>query len=120
MSKIGTLLLLACCIACQPAEQPLLGHWQGTALTENGDSVAVDTDLIQLDIQADRRYRFASTLLYVEAGTYRLDGDYLYTTDTTQRNPGEKAVRIEYLQNDSLILDMQRGESHQRLWLVRE
>lgn len=107
--------------ACQSGNDTslLYGKWEGALLTEEGDSVMVNPAEIKFEFQPDGRYSYASTLNYKEAGTFRLQQVYLYTTDTTGSAPDEKAVEIELLTNDSLVMRMIREEQEQRLTLIR-
>ena len=109
-------LLLAACDAYDTAE--LSGRWRAVSLTEEGDSLAIDPTLIRFDFRNDGRYHFQSTLNYEEAGTYRLDGPYLFSTDTTQSLVREKAVEILLLNADSLQLRMQEL-GRERIMLLR-
>jgi hypothetical protein len=97
----------------------LSGNWQAISLTEEGDSLAVDLSGIRFEFKEDGRYYFHSTLNYEEAGTYRLDGPYLFSTDTTQSLIREKAVEIMLLTTDSLELRM-KELGKERIMLLRK
>lgn len=83
----------------------LQGQWQGVRLMEGKDSVAVDPSLILLTIDKDS-YSFSSTLNYREQGSWRLEDDVLYTTNELVDTPYEKAVYIQQLKRDTLVLWM--------------
>ena len=83
----------------------LQGQWQGVRLMEGKDSVAVDPSLILLTIDKDS-YAFSSTLNYREQGSWRLEDDVLYTTNELVDTPYEKAVYIQQLKRDTLVLWM--------------
>lgn len=83
----------------------LQGQWQGVRLMEGKDSVAVDPSLIRLTINKDS-YAFSSTLNYREQGSWRLEDDVLYTTNELADTPYEKAVYIQQLKRDTLVLWM--------------
>ncbi len=105
---LAVLLLSLAFFACDPyADTDLAGSWEAIEITEEGDSLAVDLSGIRFEFTKDGRYYFHSTLNYEEAGTYRLDGPYLFSTDTTQEVSREKAVEIVLLNTDSLQLRMQ-------------
>ena len=72
---------------------------------EGKDSVAVDPSLILLTIDKDS-YSFSSTLNYREQGSWRLEDDVLYTTNELVDTPYEKAVYIQQLKRDTLVLWM--------------
>ena len=105
---LAVLMLSFAFFACDPySDSDLAGSWHAVEITEEGDSLAVDLKGIRFEFTDNARYYFHSTLNYEEAGTYRLDGPYLFSTDTTQEVSREKAVEIVLLNNDSLQLRMQ-------------
>lgn len=105
---LAVLMLSLVFFACDPyADSDLAGSWHAVEITEEGDSLAVDLSGIRFEFTNDGRYYFHSTLNYEEAGTYRLDGPYLFSTDTTQEISREKAVEIMLLNTDSLQLRME-------------
>ncbi|MGH1437699.1 MAG: hypothetical protein ACRBG0_24900 [Lewinella sp.] len=107
--------------ACDPyAESDLAGNWEAIRITEEGDSLAVDLSGIRFEFTNNGRYYFHSTLNYEEAGTYRLDGPYLFSTDTTQEISREKAVEIVLLNTDSLQLRMQELGKERVMLLKKE
>ncbi len=108
MKKVLLLsVLIVSALACdQYANADIAGNWEVVELTEVGDSLAVDLSAIEFRFSEDGVYEFTSTLDYREAGTYRLDGPYLFSTDTLQPPLREKAVEITYLSPDTLRLRM--------------
>ena len=100
-------LLYTLCTACAPyTKSDLAGNWQAVSLSEAGDSLAVDLSAIHFSFTNAGYYEFSSTLNYQESGAYRLDGVYLYSTDTLVKPLREKAVEIVLLRNDWLVLKM--------------
>jgi hypothetical protein len=106
--RYGSVLILSIILwGCQPySSADLAGRWQATHLMEEGDSIAIDLSEVHFTFDEEGGYTFVSTLAYSEAGAYRLDGPYLFTTDTLHAPVEEKAVEIKQLANDSLILLM--------------
>lgn len=118
---VSFLFLLAAFYACQSDyTAPLQGHWQGTLLLEGQDSVPIDPTLLQFSFTEQGKYSFNSTLNQREAGTYRMQGDLLYTRDTLTKQTKEKVVRLEFVTPDSLVMNMQQGEQARVLYLVRK
>lgn len=78
----------------------------------------VDPREISFTFQADGTYQYRSTLDYQEAGRYRLQPPYLFTTDTTRETGTEKAVEMLVLQSDTLLLRMVQDGKEQRLLLL--
>lgn len=114
-------LLIFILTACQPySEAELYGEWKIIELTEEGDSLAVDLNELGFQFKENGRYHFQSTLKYEEAGTYRLDGPFLFSTDTTQESTTEKAVEILQLSGDTLILLMQEAGKDRSMILKKE
>lgn len=108
-------------VACQPyGNGDLAGEWRAVHLVEGHDSVAIDLSTVGFSFTAEGDYTFRSTLDYHEAGTYRLDGPYLFTTDTVNQLSTEKAVEIQQLANDSLVLLMNEAGRDRVLVLERE
>lgn len=97
----------------------LQGQWQGVRLMEGKDSVAVDPSLILLSIDDDA-YSFSSTLNYREQGHWRLEDDVLYTTNMLAENPYEKAVYIQQLNRELLVLWMMDEGRERILTLQRK
>jgi hypothetical protein len=105
---LAVLMISFTFFACEPySDSDLAGSWQAVEITEEGDSLAVDLSGIRFEFTNNGRYYFHSTLNYEEAGTYRLDGPYLFSTDTIQEVSREKAVEILLLNTDSLQLRME-------------
>ncbi len=93
--------------SCSPYNNTdLAGEWTAISLTEEGDSLAIELSDVGFSFTEDGQYTFSSTLEYQEAGSYRLDGPYLFTTDSLSGVALEKAVEIKALQNDSLTILM--------------
>ena len=87
-------------------EELLLGKWQATALTEQDSLMDIDLRSVQLDFQLGNRYNYRGTLKEVEAGSYRVQKDLLFTKDTIVKPPQEKVVKILKLTIDSLQIEM--------------
>ncbi|MFM8451134.1 MAG: hypothetical protein ACKOAY_13595 [Haliscomenobacter sp.] len=103
----GGILLIMGLVRCHPFQKrALLGHWGGTSLTAQGDSLALDPSDIHLTFLSKNRYEFLGTLKYKEQGTFRLEGNLLYTLDTSRAKAKEKAVEILMLSKDSLHFRM--------------
>lgn len=114
--------LLTLLTACQSGYQAenLKGQWQAIAITEEGTPLAVDPSQIQLSFTSEDRYTYESTLNYREAGSYSVDGAYLFTRDTLNQASTEKAVEILQLASDTLQLKMMDGDKERQLTMVRQ
>ncbi|MBK7408307.1 MAG: lipocalin family protein [Saprospirales bacterium] len=106
--------------ACSnPAETALVGRWQGVELTEEGEQLNLDPGEIRFEFLAKKGYIFSSTLKYREAGTFRVQTEYLITQDTSHAGATDKSVRIVQLEADTLVLEMKDQEKTRLLKLLR-
>ncbi len=110
MKKILVYLSVLAATACSTHEkEDIQGTWEGIAVLEDETPMAIDPSEIRISFGDKNNYAYSSTLNYKEAGTYYLDGKYLYTTDTLNMASTEKAVEIVKLVEDSLVLKMNDG-----------
>lgn len=122
MNKIIAILITTSILftACQGHNyDDLAGNWQAVELTQEGDSLSVDLKEVAFNFNPNGRYEFESTLNYKEAGTFRLEGPYLFSKDTTRSMPKEKAVEIIQLAGDTLILRMEEAQKERIVVLKR-
>ncbi len=115
------LFLIMSVFSCQ--KQPnidLTGTWKAIELTQEGDSLEIDLGEVSFKFMENGRYQFNSTLKYKEAGTYHIDGPFLFSTDTTQNILHEKAVEIIQLSGDTLILRMEELDKERVMVLKKE
>ena len=113
------LFFIACQSNSKHAMQDLLGQWQAYTFLEEGDTVDISPSEVSLDFRQNGIYYFTSTLNFKEAGHYKIENNLLYTIDTLTIDPIEKAVQIEYLSPDTLILLMNKEGVQQTLKLKR-
>lgn len=108
--------------ACQSGyeQEALQGRWEAVAITEEGTPLAVDPSQIELHFLASDLYTYQSTLNYREAGSYYIDGTYLFTRDTLNQASTQKAVEILKLANDTLQLKMMDGDKERQLTMVKQ
>lgn len=84
----------------------ICGEWKAIEVTEEGMPIEMDLSAVKFHFYSNGFYNYNSTLNYVEAGTYSIDGDLLYTLDTINKASSEKAVRIMSLTSDSMSIKM--------------
>ena len=87
--------------------------------TEAGEALILDLSPVGFQFYDNGRYRFSSTLNQGEAGSYFVQSNQLFTTDTLQQAPVEKKVQILHLSADSLRLKMQANDKERILTLVK-
>ena len=108
-------------VACQTNEpSPIIGQWEAIALTEETVPLEVEMSQIKFDFRANGQYDFHSTLNYREAGNYKIQSNYLLTTDTLHATAHEKMVKIESIQNDTLVLLMKKENKERKIKLIRK
>ncbi len=106
--------------ACKQDRTPeLLGSWQANLLIEEGDTIDVILDDVGLFFDADGSYIYTSTLDYEESGTFRSQGDMLFTTPSEQDTLLERPVAIALLDENALHLNMKEGEKNRILEFER-
>ena len=76
-------------------------------------------DDVGLYFDADGSYVYTSTLDHEEAGAFRLDGDYLYTTPGGQDTLRDRPVQIARLDAERLHIRMLEGDKVRVLQLAR-
>lgn len=107
--------------ACSEQEEDLLsGTWIGMTILEDQQPLSIDPSDIRLTLLPDGEYRYQSTLKYKEAGTYYVNQQYLYTTDTLDQAATEKAVEVMLLSPDSLHIRMNEAGKERLLKMVRQ
>ena len=103
-------IIISCLLAaigCNKfSSEQLVGKWQAYHISEEGTILELDYSPIKFEFTKDGFYSFSSTIDYREAGTYYINGNLLFTIDTVHAASTEKAVQIEALTTDSLILKM--------------
>jgi Lipocalin-like domain len=121
MRKLTFIVATALCTlaSCKSElERNIEGNWFADALTENGAPIEVDGDVVQFEFKSNNEYTFNGTLNAHEVGKFRISKDYLYTKDDLKNAP-EKAVRIQRLTVDSLVLAMNDKGKERILTLLR-
>lgn len=107
-------------VGCDPyEEEKLVGEWQASYISENGQPLNIDYTPINFMFTTDGFYHFNSTIDYKEAGTYYLNGDLLFTLDTLNSASSEKAVQVMDLTEDSLHLKMMANGKDKLMKLYR-
>ncbi|HNL38757.1 MAG TPA: hypothetical protein PKH43_06480 [Saprospiraceae bacterium] len=113
-----TLLLAFALSACQKANDKnpmLLGHWAGKEWLVFGKPSGQDASLVSFDFDENGAYR-ASFGDQKQQGTWRTDGDKLYTTET-----GKKEIMVKLITADgsTLKFEMKRGGQQETLELTK-
>lgn len=120
MKKLSLVLAFPFCFAaCSLDENALHGHWQAVAFYQNGQTAPAVLEAVSLDFSPEGAYVFRSAARYSEAGRYRVSARLLHLTDTTARPHRERVVRVLYLSQDSLKIEMAKSGQEQVLFLCR-
>lgn len=105
--------------ACTIDENKICGHWQAVAFFENGNSVNLSLDSVQLKLLPSHKYQYKSLGLYAESGTWEPTVNYLLLTDTTSTKNAQKFLKIVYQSNDSLKIKMEHEGKEQVLFFKK-
>ncbi|PHI19111.1 hypothetical protein CEQ90_14455 [Lewinellaceae bacterium SD302] len=106
--------------ACTEEPDHLIGNWRAVDISEQGDSMRLVPAEVTFNFLDNSRYRYTSTLRYEEAGTYRLQDNYLVARDTTRPGSTDRIVEVELLNADSLRLKMREADKERRLLFLKE
>lgn len=107
--------------ACDNLDTELIiGSWEGVTVLEEGKQLGVNPKEISFYFDKNESYRYNSTLNYKEAGSYYIESNYLFTTDTVNQASTEKAVEILVLSADSLHLKMDDNGKERILKLTKK
>jgi hypothetical protein len=110
------LLPLFLLVGCsEGTDTELTGQWQGTQWLVDGEASGRDASQVSFEFQADGTYA-ASFGAQEEAGSYRLEGNKLYTNAKGQ---AEKMVEVSLSGADTLRMNMNRAGTPEVLVLVR-
>lgn len=114
---IGISILLTAC--SRITDMKLQGNWVATHVSQDNVSMEnLQVEEIKLSFD-EGKYTYHGTLQYKEAGQYYLATPFLYTRDTLNDNPKEKAVEILNINSDTLELRMMQDEKELILTMIR-
>jgi hypothetical protein len=119
-ASAGLFLLFTLLVSCgKNPEQRIVGDWQLALMQSANPLPDFSEQDFQFSFTADGTYAYVGNLNFREAGTYRIEPPYLFTIDTLRSGTEEKAVLMEKLTRDSLVLLM-AGETQMRLARVKK
>ncbi len=109
-------------ISCKTdIEYHLEGKWNGIELSEEDKILNIDFSKVHLIFSPSGKYEFNSTLNYHENGVYIVKKDKnIFLKNTSGVKPKENMLKIEYLNNDTLVLLMNFKGRNQILTLAKE
>ncbi len=114
----AALLLFAGCKS--ENECRIVGKWQALQLMECDNVVPIQTELVDIEFMSNGKYIFNSTLNIKEEGNYHIRKNFLFTQDKMREKAPEKAVLIQSIEDDTLVLQMSYKGKDQWLTLVKE
>ncbi len=120
MQNCVLIFLLLSCASCSLDVKKLEGHWQASAFFENGQSANTSLEDVSIDFYPSGRYSFRSKAHYSEFGTFRSSGHHLYLIDTTIAAPNVRKIKVLYLSDDSLKIEMAKSGHSQILFLYHQ
>jgi lipocalin-like protein len=110
----GALIILSGC-QNDVAKKLLTGTWRGVEWQVDGKATQRDVQSVVFIFEENGTYA-ATFGTQQEAGTYRLEGDKLYTNAEGQV---QKMVKLPRLTADTLVMDMNRAGTAETLVLAR-
>lgn len=112
---VAVALLLSACRPANDKNPMLVGEWQGKEWLVFGKDSGQDATQVSFSFQDDGVYS-ASFGDQKQSGTWRSDGDKLYTTET-----GKKEIMVKLLTADGVTLkfEMNRGGQQETLELEK-
>ncbi len=110
-------IFLFAAISCDTFNQKdlFVGKWQGQSWTSGNKAELGDASQVHFEFMLDGTYT-ANYGQQLEKGTFRLDGNKLYTLETGKL---EKMVKFKISPPDILLLEMNRGGQAEQLSLKK-
>lgn len=108
-----TVFLAAC---ANENHEKIIGDWQGFSWVIEGSESGNDASAVTFSFSEESQYE-GNWGSKNETGTFRMDGDKLYTTEDGKL---EKMVKVEYLGMDTVVFHMNRMGTEEHLFLVRK
>jgi hypothetical protein len=112
---VFTLLLLSSC-ADTKNNKLIIGKWKGAQWESNGKALETNVETTFFTFDEKGAYTFENNG-NLEAGTYKVEIDNLFTTPKDQQ---EMMVKITKLTGDSLVFDMNRSGMAETLILIKK
>ncbi len=110
-----TILLLPSC-ADTKNNKLIIGKWKGAQWESNGKALETNVETTFFTFDEKGAYTFENNG-NLEAGTYKVEIDNLFTTAKDRQ---EIMVKIVKLTNDSLIFNMNNGGQAETITLVKQ
>ncbi len=110
-----TILLLISCTDTRN-NQLIIGKWKGARWESNGKTLTMNVATTFFNFDEKGAYSFENNG-NVEAGTYKVENDNLFTKPKGQQ---EMMVKITKLTGDSLVFDMNRSGMAETLTLLKK
>lgn len=111
-----TCILLAGCGTGDKVPEAILGQWRGVTWTVENQPSGRDAGSVRFTFDPAQRYE-AVFGDQQEKGTFKVDGNKLYTTAEGQM---QKMVKIIRLSADTLEMEMNRAGTKENLILAKE
>jgi hypothetical protein len=102
------------------AETKLEGKWNAAQLVECDETIPIDSRIVNLEFFKNRQYVFNSTLNIHEEGSFSAARGYLYLKNKLVNNQSERVFRINTLNADSLVLEMNSKGKEQWLTFIKD
>ena len=97
----------------------MIGHWQGESATVGGHEISGKFENIHLNLEQNGFYEYNATDGYLERGSYRVDGNFFFTSDTLNKKT-EKMIAIEKVNGEKLVLKMKNIKGEEELLTLKK
>jgi Lipocalin-like domain len=114
LTAFAILLLTSC--ADTKNNKIIIGRWRGVQWESNGKALERNVETTSFTFTDKGTYTFENNG-NLEAGTYKVEVDNLFTTPKDQQ---EMMVKITKLTGDSLVFDMNRSGMAETLILIKK
>ncbi len=111
-----TTIIFTSCNADTKNNKLIIGKWKGVQWVADGKPLNRNVETTYFTFSDKGTYTFENNGT-VEAGTYKVEIDNLFTT---AKDKQEIMVKIVKLANDSLVFDMNNGGQAETLTLVKK
>ena len=110
--------LFLLCMACNETvdKKLIVGDWKGSEWLVQGQPAMIDASTAAFTFRDDGTYTYAYAEA-LESGKYFISNNELFTTPT---GGIKMMVKIVQLTPDTLVFDMNRGGTSEKLTLVRK
>ena len=119
-APLFTILSIILLYACNSDNKELMvGSWDAVSFIQEDSTYQIDLSKVKLSFDAQGNYCYQSNLLHEECGHFKVQKEYLSLKDTTREETSSKNLAFEFIDEDSLKLNMMNENLSQILIFKR-